>query len=155
MKNIMIATIVLFFLCISAAVAQPGPPSKEKHFIHLKRMLQLDASQSEKVKSIIEASFNKMKEMRAKIEAAHEKEMEEMDKLMAEQDEQISKVLNETQKKKFEEFNDEREMQGPGNGPGPQMMREKGDMHKPGGCPMGPEGHHGMPGEGSEDPGME
>jgi hypothetical protein len=132
MKKTVLVIIMLFF-CAGMISAQPSPPSMEKHFKHLKRVLQLNDSQAEKVKSILSAFHIKMKELHQKIEANRMKDMEEMDKIRSAQEDQISKVLNADQKKKFDELNDEPMMPPP-----PEMLNAPGHgkdrMHVPGKC---------------------
>ena len=153
MKNTLIA-VVTFLLCLGAAMAQPNPPSKEKQLIHLKRILQLDDKQTEKVKSILSTSDVKIKEYRDKmdksrqelieqVKKAREKDMEEMDKLMADQDNQIIQVLTDNQKVKFDEFRDERPAPRPDDGFGPPPPSPDGcKMNKYG--PKGCDGQHMM-----------
>jgi hypothetical protein len=146
MKNILIAA-VAFLLCIGTIKAQPNPPSVGKQLIHLKRILQLDDKQADKVKSILAASDAKLNELKDKIELAHkkqmeemrkarQKDMEEMDNLIAERDDQITQVLNDSQKKKFDEFRDEQQMKSPEDGfpPPPQMMEKRNMPDRQGGC---------------------
>jgi len=146
MKNTLIA-VVTFLICMGAGMAQPNPPSKEKQLIHLKRILQLDDKQSDKVKDILSASDLKIKELRDKMDKssrelmeqmkkAREKDMEEMDKLIADQDNQIIQVLNDNQKVKFDEFRDERPAPRPDDGFGPPPPPDgcKVDKHGPKGC---------------------
>ena len=132
MKKIVLAAIMLVF---SAGIlsAQPTPPSMERQFKHLKRVLQLNEAQAEKVRNILSSFEPKMKELHQKIEAARMKEMEEMEKIRSDQENQISKVLNDDQKKKFDELNDEPMMP-----PHPEMLNAPGhgkdSMHGPNGC---------------------
>lgn len=106
MKKIVLA-IVIFSFCAGIISAQPFPPSKEKQLKHLKRVLQLNDSQMEKLRDILTSFETKITGLHQKIEAARKKDMEEMEKIKTDQEDQISKLLNGDQKKKFEELNDE------------------------------------------------
>jgi ATP-dependent Clp protease ATP-binding subunit ClpA len=88
-------------------LAQPFPPSKEKQFKHMKRVLQLNEAQAAKVKSILNSFEIEINELHQKIEAARMKDMEGMEKIKTDQEDQISKILNDDQKNKFDELNDE------------------------------------------------
>jgi len=144
MKNILIAG-VLFIILIGNAIAQPNPPSVDKQVLHLKRILQLDDKQTDKIKSIVSSSDAKLNDLRDKLELAHQKQVaemkkahqkdiEEVDNLMTDRDNQISQILNDTQKKKFDDFRDEQQMRRPDDGFPPPSMKGKDNMPGPQGC---------------------
>jgi hypothetical protein len=124
MKKYMLALIMLFFFA-GMISAQPGPPSKEKLLRHLKNVLQLNDSQADKVKSILASFEPKMNELHQKMEAARKKEMEDMEKLRSDQEDQISQILNDDQRKKFNEMSDMEGMP-----PRPEMMGKKHGNHE-------------------------
>ena len=80
---------------------------------HLKRVLQLNDIQLEKVRIILVSNETKMTELHQKIEAARMKDIEEIEKVKTDPEDQISKLLNDDQKKKFDELNDEQMMSPP------------------------------------------
>ncbi|MDP4174604.1 MAG: Spy/CpxP family protein refolding chaperone [Bacteroidota bacterium] len=108
--------------------AQPLPPqNNQEQLRHLKKELKLDDNQTEKLKAIFKDSRAKMKELRDKMEASREKDMEQMDKILDDQDKQIEKILNDTQKEKFNQIKDDRPMPPLGLGPQGQMKGGPGE----------------------------
>jgi succinate dehydrogenase flavin-adding protein (antitoxin of CptAB toxin-antitoxin module) len=100
--------------------AQPMPPSKEHRAAHLKKALQLSDEQAEKVKGIFKATDAKLTELQSKNESTRDNEMKELDKIFAEQDREIEKILTDQQKKKYEKLREDMEGGGPeGFGPPP------------------------------------
>lgn len=119
--------LALIFLIFGYASikAQPFPPSKENHLKHLKKVLQLNEEQTEKVKDILKVTDAKITELQNKSEIAHDKEMDEIEKIFSAQDTEISKVLNDTQKKKYSKLKEDEELRGPGqSGPPPMGGRD-------------------------------
>ncbi len=107
MKTKLITAAILFcFLLVGISSAQPTPPSKEKMLKHLVEKLELTKAQAKKVESILNSFHEKMFEKK-------ELMRREEEKIMNASDEEISKLLTETQKKKFEEIKKEREMRRP------------------------------------------
>ncbi|HEX2960961.1 MAG TPA: Spy/CpxP family protein refolding chaperone [Ignavibacteriales bacterium] len=127
------AFLLSLFVSPSWAQEAPAPPSKAGHLRHLKKELQLNESQTAKVKEILKSSRGKLDSLRSKMEDAREKDMEEMDKIMEEQDNQISNVLNADQKKKFEDLkNRGPEMDDRSFAPGRGMHKGPGLYENPG-----------------------
>jgi len=93
---------------------QGGPPSSSFRLKHLKKALKLTDDQVTKVKEILQATDTKMKELQSKEEKDHEQEMTEIEKIMASQDEQIAKLLDDTQKQKFDKLKEDSDPEGKG-----------------------------------------
>lgn len=130
MKSIiLILTVILLSAVLNLTTAQPWPPSKSRQARVLKKTLQLDDSQLEKVKVILKDSDIKLTALKEKMEDVHEQEMNEMDKILADQKKQITNILNASQKEKFEKFNDEHEMRISEERIGPHM---RGKENMPG-----------------------
>jgi hypothetical protein len=128
MKQIISFLSVLILTGIfSLTAAQPRPPlDNQQQLRHLKKELKLDDNQTEKLKAIFKDSRAKMKELRDKMEASREKDMEQMDKILDDQDKQIEKILNDTQKERFNQIKDDRPMPPLGMGPKGQMKGAPG-----------------------------
>lgn len=129
MKQMILFLSVLILTGIfSLTGAQPLPPqNNQEQLRHLKKELKLDDNQTEKLKAIFKDSRTKMKELRDKMDDSREKDMEQMDKILDDQDKQIEKILNDTQKEKFNQIKDDRPMPPPlGVGPQGQMKGAPG-----------------------------
>lgn len=115
----MIVSLLFCFTITSVIIAQQKTPSKEERLRHLVEKLELTKEQEQKAGVIINSSYEKMFEMKEKMKT-------EEQKLKDAEDDEISKLLTETQKQKFDEMKKEREMRKPPmNNINDQNQREK------------------------------
>lgn len=135
-RLLFISTVIITFVITGLIYAQPEPPSKEGKLRHLTKTLELTPEQKEKVKAVLKSTHEKMENLREKMEEQRDKSIDEMDNIISSEDDQIMKLLNDDQKKKFAEMKKERENR-------PPMPKGKGMPHKgEPGHDRGPEGRN-------------
>lgn len=119
MKTRKIIITAVFILAAAISYAQPFPPPKDHQLKQLKKALQLNDEQTEKVKLILKDTDARLKELQEKADLEHENEMEQIGKIFTSQNDQIAKILDETQKQKFSKLKEEQEAHMPREGEPP------------------------------------
>lgn len=124
LKNFLCGLLIVLFITGMMNAQPMRPPSAKEKVRQLKNKLELTDDQAKQLETILKSSESKIKTMMEKMEVAREEAVDEMDKIIAGENKEVEKVLNDTQKKEYAKMKKEMKKCPPsqmGNMPGAPM----------------------------------